>query len=203
MRRLIPFLGLLTLSGPVASAPGPKGKPVPLYFGTRVGDTWVYEIRTPAAKVDMIEAVSAADEKDGVVVVAVTRTYQGETAVSQQLAVSEQGLQLLAVGGSNLSHAQWVVKVPVKAGDTWTVDLDAPPGRQPLKLTYTVRGEEEVEVPAGKFKAVRVDTTLNDPVVPMPISRWYAPGIGLVKSVSKIGKDDRVQILKSFTTGKK
>jgi hypothetical protein len=203
MRRLSMAVAMM-VSGLALAAPAPKGKPAPLYFATGVGDTWVYELRIPGSAAEMTEAITAAGEKDGAVVVTVSRTYRGETAEFMRAAVSDRGVRRLSVGGRDLPADRWLVKVPARAGDTWTVELDnPPPGRPPLKMAYTVRGEEEVEVPAGKFKAVRVDAVLDDPAVPAPVTSWYAPGVGLVRSVSKIGKDDRVQVLKSFAAGKR
>jgi hypothetical protein len=204
MNRPVAALAVLALSAAAAAAPGAKGKPGPVYFATQVGDTWVYQLRGPAGTSEMTEAVTAADPKDGAVVVTVSRTYQGETIEYMRVAVTDLGLRRLSVGGRDLPADRWLVKAPVKAGDTWTVELDnPPPGRPPVKMTFTVRGEEEVEVPAGKFKAVRVDAALDEARASAPVSSWYAPGVGLVKSVSKVGKDDRVQVLKSFAAGKK
>jgi hypothetical protein len=95
------------------------------------------------------------------------------------------------------------VRVPVKAGDSWTVELETPAGSPPLQMIYTIIGEENVDLPAGRFKAVRVDTGLAPDQKKLSGSYWYAPGIGLVKSVTKIGKDDRIQVLKSFSAAKK
>jgi hypothetical protein len=64
----------------------------------------------------------------------------------------------------------------------------------------TIHGFEEVEVPAGKYRAVRVDTAagmFNGN--PVEAKAWYAPGIGLVKSEGSFGHK---LVLKSFTPGK-
>jgi hypothetical protein len=67
-------------------------------------------------------------------------------------------------------------------------------------FTYTVGKVEEVEVPAGKFQAIRVEEKTD--VLLESATRWYAPGVGLVKAVSTLGKNEQIQVLKSYTCGK-
>ena len=57
--------------------------------------------------------------------------------------------------------------------------------------------DEEVEVPAGKSKCVRVDAVFNGVT---PNVYWYVPGVGLVKNT--MGGRDIVATLKTFTPGK-
>ncbi|MBN8748170.1 MAG: M81 family metallopeptidase [Variovorax sp.] len=62
------------------------------------------------------------------------------------------------------------------------------------------RGPEVVEVPAGKFTAVKVTVTVRefDQII------WYAPGVGEVKrTVKKNGVEAVMRSLKSFADGKK
>lgn len=86
--------------------------------------------------------------------------------------------------------------------EAWKWDV-GPPGRVvTCKLTT---GGEEVEVPAGKFKAVRVEAEAGFPA-PFAVTRttyWHAPGVGVVKTVEQIKGGDRVEVLKAFTPGPK
>jgi hypothetical protein len=48
--------------------------------------------------------------------------------------------------------------------------------------TWTVGEWEWVEVPAGRFRAVRVDwDRQRDAEEEWRVTRWYAPGVGMVK----------------------
>jgi hypothetical protein len=53
----------------------------------------------------------------------------------------------------------------------------------PITLVFTVKGEESVTVPAGTFKAVKIERKVGDVV----IAEHYARGIGLVKRSSSEG----------------
>jgi hypothetical protein len=68
--------------------------------------------------------------------------------------------------------------------------------------TAKASGPERVVVPAGTYRAVRVDMEM--PYIDgrkgmAKRSYWYAPGVGRVKDVA----DGEVTVLKSFTPGKK
>jgi hypothetical protein len=60
-----------------------------------------------------------------------------------------------------------------------------------------------VEVPAGKFRAVRLEiavTAINGEKVPaIRLTGWYAPEVGLVKMNRGT---EWTRVLKSFTPGK-
>ena len=57
------------------------------------------------------------------------------------------------------------------------------------------RGPEEIEVPAGKLKALRVRAHEGG-----TLTSWYAPGVGAIKRVQKLGhqKETAARLLKSF-----
>ena len=78
------------------------------------------------------------------------------------------------------------------------------------KGTFTTAGLEEVEVPAGKFKALRVELEVKEQsgravAAPQRVRYWFAAGVGLVKMEVVGMKEPNTRLLKSFTTprGKK
>ena len=79
-----------------------------------------------------------------------------------------------------------------RKGATWTYSFTQileKPGEpavelpDPVFVSCEAQGEEEVTVPAGKFKAIKVMKKIKDNFV----VEYYARGIGLVKRVSKDG----------------
>jgi hypothetical protein len=187
------------------AAPGPKGKDDGLYHPTQVGDRLEYEARSGrAARLTRItEVVTKVEKKDGALLVSVSRDRRvGESAAST-FAVSEKGVIQITTAGQDLPVPIPLLKLPAKLGDTWTYEPNTPAGAPQRKTTYTMGKVEEIEVPAGKFKALRVEseTDLGDGRMARS-TLWYASGVGLVKSVSDIGGTERTQILKAFTRGK-
>jgi hypothetical protein len=78
------------------------------------------------------------------------------------------------------------LKNPLAAGATWQwkgkgmmgVDIDE---------SNEVAGAEEVAVPAGRFKAMRVVTKVMQGGTPVTKTYWFANHIGLVKSMTDTG----------------
>jgi hypothetical protein len=87
---------------------------------------------------------------------------------------------------------QTMIAIPLKKGAAW--DFDGQAGELKVQQHYDVLGEEEIDVPAGKFHAYRIhgeQTTPNR----MTIDRWFAPGVGIVKDVTTMqdAKGDLLQ----------
>ncbi|HVF88638.1 MAG TPA: hypothetical protein VNH22_01145 [Blastocatellia bacterium] len=79
-----------------------------------------------------------------------------------------------------------------RSGTTWSYKFNTtltnpgePPAKlpEPITLVFTVKGEESVTVPAGTFKALKIERKVGDLV----ITEHYARGVGLVKRASSEG----------------
>jgi DUF3108-like len=194
---LIALLALSVVLGVGSAAPRSKDPlKAPVYLATRVGDTWVYK----AADRDETRVVTAVEEKDGVKVVSVGRVGQDEkVTLTETIGVSANGLAWLAIEGVTLETPGTYLKLPLTAGATWEVHTKGSAPTVELKGKMTVAGWEEVTVPAGKYKAVRINWDCQANGQPYPAALWYAEGIGVVKMTLD---DAEVLVLKSFTPGK-
>jgi hypothetical protein len=76
---------------------------------------------------------------------------------------------------------QPMIAMPLKQGASWNFDGQA--GDLKVQQQYEVTGEEDVQVPAGKFHAFRIRSEQTSPN-PMTIDRWFAAGTGIVKDVT-------------------
>jgi hypothetical protein len=76
---------------------------------------------------------------------------------------------------------QPMIAMPLKRGARWNFDGQA--GDLKVHQHYEVTGEEDVQVPAGKFHAFRIRSEQTSPS-PMTIDRWFAAGTGIVKDVT-------------------
>jgi hypothetical protein len=78
-----------------------------------------------------------------------------------------------------------------RKGTTWSYGFDVTfqrPNEQPLKtdavtISFETQGEEEVKVPAGTFRAIKIVRKVRDVFV----NEYYVAGLGLVKRVNKDG----------------
>jgi hypothetical protein len=166
------------------------------YYATQLGATWVYDHRGEEETLVVTRVATVGDAK---VVTVGRRDGQAESGV-RMVAVTDRGISIPRADGTDRDPPQFVLKTPVKVKESWEVVVR----RDKVFATATVIGVEEVEVPAGKFKAVRVDLDITERVRDREIkstqSCWYAVGVGLVKTA--VG-DETICVLKSFAAGKR
>ena len=183
---------LLLLPVAAVAAPRPKEKDLGCYFPTREGDKREYEVRA-GDKVEggYTDVVTKVERRDGALHVTVTRDRPGSAPYVTTIAVAPDGLTRVAADGKPLDKPATLLKLPAKAGTKWEYE-----GGQ---ATYTVTKEDEdVEVPAGKYKAVRVELAADGAEARTIL--WFARSVGLVKMAT--AGTDRVTVLKAFTPGK-
>jgi hypothetical protein len=188
------FLALALASAAVA-APGTKTRPV-FYFPTAPGDKLVYARPDDDKHTEVTETVEKAEAKDGGVLVTMRRAPGGQT---RKVLVTETSVQVLSESGKDCDPPITLLKVPAKPGDEW----DSTPKAAKLGTVTghksKVLGEDEIEVPAGTYKAIRVDSVISLSGERHTLSEWYAPGVGLVKR--QRGRHGP-EALKSFAPGK-
>jgi hypothetical protein len=184
----------------VVAAPGPKGKDELLYYPVKEGAKRVMAITVSGTNLgqgrESVETVSKVEEKDGKYRVTISQEWPGKAAkktdITSVLDVSAKGLIRIASGGRDLPEPVMLLKLPAKAGDTWTA----------AGATSTVGKEEEIEVPTGKYKCIPVTSEYGPAGRPVKTVSWYAPTVGLVKSVTTSGDIETIYTLTSFTPGK-
>jgi hypothetical protein len=180
---------LLTLTPLICAAAEPL-------LPTAEGTTWRYNFiqEKPSASFDLTEP----NEQEEFVVtyrLGGTQTfenkelrrleiYRGEALESVDLIAVEDG-GLVCPGRTDekghivkLNPPQKMVATPLKSGIAWR--FDGTVGETKVSQRYKIAGEEDVDVPAGRFHAWRIhcDQTLPTPAT---IDRWFVPGTGFVK----------------------
>lgn len=185
--RLSLFTLIITSTVIAASVPKAEkaGKTDELYFPVQVG---AKQVMIGPGRTETM-TVTKVEEKDGKYTVTVETSFAELPGRKNSYVykVSKDGLFRKIKGGKTGT----LLKLPYKEGTTWTSG-DVKPGD---KLTYTVGKQEEVEVPAGKYKAIRVEVVLEESGgETKKDTHWYAAGIGLIKQ----GANE----LKEFTPGK-
>jgi len=160
------------------------------------GTTWNYELvqEKPSDSLDLTEpngqeqiavtyrlgGTEKIDNKDW----ARLEIYHGDTLESVDLIMpSEDGIvcQARMDAQRNLTKIdppQHLVKRPLKIGTNW--DFEGTIGDTKVSQHYETFGEEDVDVPAGKFHAWRIHCEQTLPA-PATIDRWFVPTTGFVK----------------------
>jgi hypothetical protein len=203
MPRLAVFLAALgTVAYPAAAAPIPDGAPkLVFYHATEPGTRWVYSTscydwRQGAWKTmfERTEVVTAVTWKGPEALVSVAGEQNGQRYPLRTLLVKSDGLYNAGRSdGQKIDPPSCILKLRAPLGLTWNSKFDELP-------RSTTRGVEEVDVPAGKYRALRVDFVQRVSNLDTKQSQWFAEGVGLVKTVHE---GQMVDVLKSFTPGKR
>jgi hypothetical protein len=88
---------------------------------------------------------------------------------------------------TKLDPPQTIMAAPLKAGTSW--DFDSKLAESNVHQHYDVVGEEDVDLPAGKFSAFHIhgEQTAPSRVI---IDRWFVSGVGIVKDVTETRMPD-------------
>jgi hypothetical protein len=201
MSRSLAVVVVFLIAAPIGqSAPRLRQALPAHYFPTPVGDTRVLESDVGNGNIEVVETVTAVEENDGRLIVT-TRSALGEEAGPEhQWEVSDRGVVELVHSGFPLRSPVCRLRLPAKPRETWSTE-DQPSGERTTLcgVSFTTGSEEVIVVPAGRFRAIRVESSHGT-------TFWYAPDVGLVKWVHKsprVNEPDHVAVLKSFTAGKK
>ena len=176
---------LLTMSAAAQKAPAPD------YFPLRVGDSWTYRSTADGSEFT-IKVLSEEKQADGTILYllekqagAVIRTwYSKANGFVNILREAYEGHELqIKYDEKPRLH----LKLPLVAGATWTWA-----GKSTTQMDMTeaskVVGLETVVVPAGTFRAMKIETQVSEGPAGVLKTYWYADGVGLVKSTSDSGQ---------------
>ncbi|MBM3981858.1 MAG: hypothetical protein FJ304_16620 [Planctomycetes bacterium] len=166
-------------AAPVPKHLMPKDEPHHLY-PTRVGDRHISFYGS--AVIEWV--VTEVKEVEGGLMVRSENERDGRRTPHEVVVVSRHGVKVIEYNGKKLDEPFWWVKLPHAGGNTWNDNK------------WKTAGWEDVEVPAGKFRAMRVERAERADAT--PTTYWWAPGIGCVKwSSDRTGRE-----LKQFISGK-
>ena len=162
------------------------------YFPLHVGDMWQYRSTTADSKQSEFSIKVLNEEKEN-----------GNTLYLVETVSTFQPIHdwYSKPGGWVLMHRQEYVKTgskaeyqptkqflknPLMSGDSWRWKGKGMMGVE-IDESNDVSGPETVSVPAGKFEAMKVTTKVIQGGALVTKTYWYAPSVGLVKSMTDTG----------------
>jgi len=196
-------------AGPAAARPTAGDS----YYPLAVGSKWTYTADYADDTV-LVHEVTGMEKVGDVECFVVEHKTVGSTLGTrlmrkEWLAPGPDGLLIHKVqrGRSELDVEKpfFKIKTVMRKDDEWKGQAKAE--ENPPQYHSRVEGEEEIEVPAGKFKTwkihIRIESGTRHSVEG---TEWYAPNVGLVKSdvtIRASGEDfSLVSELKKFEPGK-
>ena len=201
-------------TGSSSDAPIPEivASPNARLLPTQIGSRWVGHMT--ARKIDPSATADASEQAGTDVTTVVAQKmlpdgvpgYVVETRQSTQTkpyrvevyTSDARGVGLTSISGQNqsmaLSSPLPLIQTPTRLGDvlSWQGFVQMATGRLPAKAYSRVSAQSILSLPAGKIGAYRVDTILQvqdgSRLVGIPMTRWFAPGIGIVERRFFVGE---------------
>lgn len=166
-------------AGAVAGGVGDaKPKSPPTYFPFEIGNQWEYDLTLNGNVASYVERLARTETVDGVALVVLESELNGKVIATEHLRQAGNGVFLHRKAALDVTPPVLMLKNPLKAGDKWSGTALIGPD----KTTFTAEtGEEDVAVPAGRFKTIRVKHTIVEKGKTMVSTWWCALNVGNVK----------------------
>jgi len=179
--------GTMSPSSGGASSTGSKD-----YFPLTVGDSWKYRSTTADGKQSEFTIKVLNEEKENghtLYLVETVSTFQPihdwYSKPSGWVLMHRQ--EYVKTGNkAEYQPTKQFLKNPLTSGDSWKWKGTGMMGLE-IDESNEVSGPETVSVAAGKFEAMKVMTKVVQGGAPVTKTYWYAPGVGLVKSMTDTG----------------
>lgn len=188
----------VTLSGkPVGEKPEKQLDYYPLGVGTK----WHLQLDVNGRMLTMVSQIAKIETIDQIRLARLEVAVQGQAVtVTEHLSTSDKGIFRHRTNGLEMDPPLCMLKYPIKEGETWRTKTKV--GPQVLPIECIVGKWEQVEVPAGKFKAIKVNITTEEAGQPIVTDYWFAAGVGVVKQTADFGGLKIVTRLEKFEPGK-
>lgn len=191
MKRISILIAALLIGftlGPAWAAAEPNN-----YFPLQVGNTWNFDIHTSGQTMQMEYRAVSAQVVDNHPTVRIESHVNGSLSQIEYYETTPQGILTIQrdLIGLHLLFAppQLFLKYPVKAGDYWDQKGTFSDNSFGRNISYHQQCKylamEEVTVPAGTFKAIKLQITIvtTDGTSETRIEgyRYFSPGVGPIK----------------------
>lgn len=194
-------LGLLTLLAVVSpswsQAAGDAKEKSLVYYPLKAGHQWHYRVVGTPAKFSF--RVAKIEITNGQSLAKVETIREGNVAATEHFSHTDKGLFRHRFNDAELSPPLQLLKYPIKKGESWESDIQM--GTETMKVLCKV-DTENVQVPAGKFDAVKVQVDTEVGGMEIHTTYWFAKDVGMVKQTFDIGGVKARVELEKFEKGK-
>jgi hypothetical protein len=166
-----------------------------VYYPLKIGSTWNYKIGDQK----LTAKVTKHEMNGGLMCALVETSVNGQPQATEHIAVTKDGLVRTSFAGQTPEKPLMFLKFAAKAGESW--DIDTKVMGMDIKGKFT-RGEEDVDVPGYKGKAVSSKGEFTIMGQTVAFGYWFAEKKGIVKSSVTAGGQSFTMELESFEEGK-
>jgi hypothetical protein len=161
---------------------------IPIAEGTK----WEYdstETLTGSTPLNSVVTVSASKDFLDSKEVVKLETFSGNVlSKTELLTTDEKGIACLARSGkegklTKLNPPERIIAIPLNVGANWE-KMSEVEGIK-VRERFKVVGEEEIAVPAGKFRAIHLHCE-DSSLLSIKIDQWFVPGTGFVRETTMV-----------------
>jgi hypothetical protein len=201
MRQAGGYLLVVAISVTSAASGAALGQDkAPDYYPLKSGTKWFYELNQDGKKIKINNQIAKVETVDGKSLALLETTINGEVTSTEQLASTEKGVFRHRANGVELSAPLCILKFPLKKDDTWESETTI--ANELLKIKGKVIDNEEVTVPAGTYKAFRVEVETSAAGMRATTTFWFAADVGVVKQTTENAGKTVTAELEKFEAGK-
>jgi hypothetical protein len=167
------------------------------YYPMQVGNQWHYRVGVGDNFVNSTYRITKLDTFDGQSLARLEALVSGNVVAREHLRQTENGIFRYRNNDMEISPPLILFKYPLK--DKW--DGTVKVGKD--TATYTCESKAaEVEVPAGKYSAIRVNLRIATKGQEITTSYWFAQNVGIVKQTVDAGGVSAIMELEKFEPAK-
>lgn len=202
--RLLPVFGIAFLMAVSLAGAKPtkkdekKESDAGNYYPLQVGNKWEYRVDVAGTSAKAVSTILKKETIDGVELARLEATVNGSPVATELLRATDKGVFRYRNNDKAIEPPICLLKYPVRAGEKWDGEITV--GKEKGKYFCDTR-EENVEVPAGKFKAIKVTINLEAKMQKVSTSYWFVKDIGFVKQTVEAGDLNITMELEKFDAG--
>ena len=171
------------------------------YYPLKVGTQWHYKGEANGVPLMLRNEVTKIENINGVEMGRIETFAQDRSVANEHISANAKGIYRNRIQGTEPDPAVMILQYPAKPGDKWNIESKV--GGETIKGVYKTE-EEEVTVPAGKYKAIKVISDAE--VIPsgqkVLSTVWMVDGVGIVKQITDLGQVQIKLELDKFVAGK-
>lgn len=172
------------------------------YYPLKVGTQWHYKGEANGVPLELRNEVTKIENINGIEMGRIETFAQDRSVANEHISANAKGIYRNRIQGTEPDPPVMILQYPVKPGDKWNIESKV--GGETIKGVYKTE-EEEVTVPAGKYKAIKIISDAE--VIPsgqkVMSTVWMVDGVGVVKQITDLGQVQIKLELDKFVAGKK
>jgi hypothetical protein len=184
-RRLTLLFGVLfllaALIGALDAKPLPKNakdEKTPNYYPIEVGNAWHYKVTANGKDAKITTRIAKIEDFNGE---KLARLESPTVALTEHLSQTAKGVFRHRFNGAEVSPPFNLLPYPAKPGTKWQGEFTVEKDQGKHKYSGEIYQEENIDVPAGKYKALRVVIKIEEKGMTIETAYWFVKDVGFVK----------------------